>query len=621
MYWTVRAFAISLFLVLATGLASGTAAQTSTVNAAVPELAGLDQEIIQTMSALNVPGLAVGVVRNGEVIYAGGFGWRDIEQDLPVTPQTLFGIASCTKPFNTLLTGMLVNDGILDWDQPVKELVPEFELWDDYTTRHITLRDMATHRSGLPRHSATWVNSSKCRSELFGALKHLEPTAELREHYQYNNLMYMASGHICGLVTGHTWEELVQARILDPLQMDETVFTEQDMRDGGDFALGYDWRGEGFESTHGYVELPLPRKQAVAPAGGIISNVDDMLQWLSLQLSDGHRAGELLISPYQLQAMHAPQATMMRMRNNSATTPLSVMGLGWKIEPYRGHYLVAHEGVIGGYSAEVALLPDQGIGVVVLSNAHLTPAPAIVRMLACDRLLGLDPSGGGQGILSRVVAARSQTTVTAGDTQAAAIDHLRVAGTKPSHALADYCGIYSHPAYGEAFITESEGVLWLDFHRLHMPLDHYHYEIFTSTNRPERYLEPKLLPETYVISFHTDEMGVIDSLEMPLEPTVDPITFSRTAVNPLQDTDFVASIEGNYDLGGVSYVIKAHEYQWISVYNDRLGNFLYYPQNETTFVNKDDDRATIKFCFDNEGGVTAIFGTPGGFFEAVKVAD
>ena len=178
----------------------------------------LSEFINEAMQEWKVPGLAIAIIKDSQIIFCEGFGKRDVEQNLSVTPQTLFAIASCTKPFTTMAMSILVERGLLDWDKPVRSYLPTFKLYDSYATEHITPRDLVTHRSGLPRHDAMWSQSPFTRQEIFHRLQYLEPNHELRTVFQYQNLMYMTAGYLVGEITESSWEEFVQQEIFNPLE-------------------------------------------------------------------------------------------------------------------------------------------------------------------------------------------------------------------------------------------------------------------------------------------------------------------------------------------------------------------------------------------------------------------
>ncbi|MDE2978859.1 MAG: serine hydrolase, partial [Acidobacteriota bacterium] len=202
-------------------------------------LEGFDEWVESVMTEWKVPGLGVAIVEDGKTVYARGYGWRDIERELPVTPDTLFAIGSNTKSFTATLLAMQVDDGALAWDEPVRTVLPEFHLHDPVATAQMTAADLLSHRSGLPRHDLYWLATGKSRAEMLAGLHHLEPSATFRSSFQYQNLMYMTAGKVSERIGGKSWEELVEERILRPLGMKRANFSVTRMQEDDDFSYGY----------------------------------------------------------------------------------------------------------------------------------------------------------------------------------------------------------------------------------------------------------------------------------------------------------------------------------------------------------------------------------------------
>jgi CubicO group peptidase (beta-lactamase class C family) len=263
--------------------------------------AGLDSFVEQVMRDWKVPGLALAVVKDGQIVYAKGYGYRDVKNGLKVTPDTLFAIGSCSKAFTAAAIGILVDEGKLEWDKPVRSYLPDFTLWDEYATAHLTVRDLITHQSGLPRHDLMWYGSPLSGQELFERLRYLEPSKPLHAKFQYNNLMFMTAGVLIGKVSGGTWEEFVQRRLLDPLGMKTTRLSVRDLAQTADASLPYN-------ETNGEIKvIPYRNIDAIGPAGSINSSVNEMSHWLVAQLDKGKYNGKQLISEASLRENHTPQ--------------------------------------------------------------------------------------------------------------------------------------------------------------------------------------------------------------------------------------------------------------------------------------------------------------------------
>src|SRR2546421_1496614 len=350
----------------------------------MPQLQGFADFVRSTMQNWKVPGLAIAVVKDDAVIFTQGFGERNMEDNLEVTPQTLFPIASCTKAFTTTAMAILANEGKLDWDTPVKNYLPTFKLYDLFASEHMTPMDLVTHRSGLPRHDLMWYNSSYTRQELFGRLQYLEPNKDFRAVWQYQNLMYMVAGYLVGQIAGQGWEDFVQQRIFDRLGMSSSVFSTTTAQQTADFSFPYK------EKKDEVKRIPFYEGQwSIAPAGAIVSNIADMTQWLLLHVNKGKHGDTQIVSENQVTQMHAPHM-IAPVTFPFPEIPIVNYGLGWFVEPYRGHVIVEHGGNIDGFSSLVTLLPEHNIGVAVLTNLDGIPVPNILTYNICDRLLGLD---------------------------------------------------------------------------------------------------------------------------------------------------------------------------------------------------------------------------------------
>ncbi|MBD2515013.1 serine hydrolase [Nostoc sp. FACHB-973] len=467
---------------------------------------GITAFINKTMQEWKVPGLAIAVIKDSKIIFCEGFGKRDVEQNLIVTPQTLFAIGSCTKAFTTMAMSILVEKGLLNWDKPVINYLPTFKLYDSYATEHITPRDLVTHRSGLPRHDAVWYKTPFSRQEIIERLQYLEPTHELRTIFQYQNLMYTTAGYLVGEIAQSNWEDFVQQEIFNPLEMRDSNFSVETSQKANDFALPYQEKEDKIES------ISFCNIDITGPAGSINSNVIDMANWLLLQLNQGKFGDKQIISSSNLSQMHSPQIVMTQTLEYKELF-YEFYGLGWTITSYRGHNLIQHGGNIDGFSARTTLLPQDNIGIVVLTNLDKNPVINTVTYYVCDRLLGLNEVPWNERMKEKYAQAK-ETTAKAKEQIASACK----TGTQPSHPLEDYTGYFEHPAYGVLSIQINDNYLRATYNSIIYKLEHYHYDIFVKSELSE---QPEL------ISFLTDTKGNITSLTFPLEPTVKGILFSR----------------------------------------------------------------------------------------------
>ena len=546
------------------------------------ELKGFSKFVRSTMEAWKVPGAAIAVVRDGEIVFMRGFGLRDVENGLPVTPQTIFALASGTKAFTTMALGLLADQGKLDWDTPVRHYLPDFKLHDPFATERITPRDLVTHRSGLPRHDMAWYNSPYEREELVHRLRYLRPNKDLREVWQYQNLMYMAAGYLIEHLTGETWETFVRRHIFEPLGMQGSNFSVEVSQTLPDYALPH-------KDNEGRVEqIPFYNACAVGPAGAINTNVAGMARWLLLHLNRGRLGDSQFISEGQIRQMHAPQMAMQQPAKWDEL-PHKSYGLGWFVEPYRGHDLIHHGGNLDGFATMTTLMPRDNIGVVVLSNLNGTPLPWLVCLNAYDRLLGL-PEIAWNDRYKRDEAEQKEGEERARTTS----EERRVPETYPSHPIQSYAGNFEHPGYGVLRFTHEDGKLHASYNGTQLPTAHYHYDTFELTHTT--------WDTRYKATFATDARGDIVSVALPLEPTVGDIVFTRMPDPALTDPSVLRSFAGEYDLFGMPMTIALVKQGLLARIPGRP-DWPLVPRAGTEFLLKDLSGWSIEFIRDEGGAV------------------
>ncbi len=465
-------------------------------------LKGFDEWVAATMAEWHIPGVAVGAIKDGQIIIAKGYGYRDVEAKEPVTSRTVMGIGSNSKSFTVVLMGILVDQGRLAWDVPVRTYLPDFELYDEFATREMTPRDLVTHRSGLPRHDNLWYGRPFTREQLYQRLRYLEPSASFRSRYQYQNLMFMTAGYLTERITGQSWDAQIREKIFGPLGMTRSNTSVRESPQAGDFAYPYTLRNDSI------IRLPFRNVDAIGPAGSINSTVDDMLKYIQFRIDRGSGERRLLSKESEIQ-MQSPQMVSGGISEYDELG-LSTYGLGLGVTGYRGHKVVGHGGGIDGFISAMAWMPRDRIGIMVLTNlSGNNPVPVLLQRNLFDRLLGLP-------LVDWV--ARQRTADSTGASRAAKerelIDQQRKPGTQPSHPLADYVGRYQHPGYGtlEVVLDNNELAVILDPHRA--KLSHYHYDVW-------RIQDPGgVVPFGGLLRFLTSEKGEIDRVAVPLEPNL-----------------------------------------------------------------------------------------------------
>lgn len=465
------------------------------------KLQGFSSFVNGLLEEWKVPGLAVAVVKDGEVVLAEGFGVRDITTGEQVTSETVFAIASVSKAFTTMAMGMLADEGKLDWDTPVKRYLPQFKLSDVYRTDHLTPRDMVCHRSGISRHDAIWYNNQKySRAELVERMQYLEPNAGFRQVWQYNNMMYIAAGHLVEQVAGVSYEEFVQKRIFEPLKMRNSTFTIAESQKNENLARPHAL------SQDELIAIDLLHVDLLGPAGSINSTVEDLANWALLHLNEGAFADAELISKKNLKEMHRPQMVIGDDLTYKEIGYRSY-GLGWHILPYRGYNVVRHSGGIDGFTTLVTLMPEEKIGVVVLTNREDNPLTYVTSYNLYDRLLGLDLIDWNARLREEQEKMKAQDNQEKADKLAG-----RVEGTSTSHPLADYLGTYQQEAYGEIEVQAAGDGLQLVYNDIVYTMTHHHYDVFFAEHEAPTYHFNNL------VTFFTDSVtGEIRSLSLSFE--------------------------------------------------------------------------------------------------------
>jgi CubicO group peptidase (beta-lactamase class C family) len=469
------------------------------------KLDGFDSYMAQILKDWNTPGIGVGIVVNDKLVFAKGYGYRDYEKKLPFTPTTLQQIASNSKLFTAVAAGMLVEEGKLTWDKPIRESVPTIQFYNDQLNNNVTLRDMLSHRTGVTRHDLIWFKSPYTRKELFERLKYLEPQEPMRQTFLYNNLMFSAVGEIIELKSGQRWEQFVREKIFSPLDMKTTTYGIDDMSKSPDHGVPYREKRDSFD----LYKIPYYEDtEGVAPAGAIISNIDELSHWLIALMNDGKYNGKQVLPAKVLKDTLQPAIGLP----NSLGEALGfwellnpAYGMGRQTVSYRGHLLTFHGGDLPGFHSQVCFMPNDKIGVIVLViSDHSAPLYNIVGYNIYERLLGMDQTPWSERQLKMRLANKK-----AGTEARAKAGGDRVPNTKPSHALADYAAEYESPAYGIVKISQKSDALQFDFHDFHFPLSHFHYDRF-DTPDDEQYGK-------FSVNFRTNPQGDVDNAVISLD--------------------------------------------------------------------------------------------------------
>jgi CubicO group peptidase (beta-lactamase class C family) len=506
------------------------------------KLEDFDAYMAKTLKDWNAPGVGVGIVVNNELVFAKGYGFRDYEKKLPFTPATMSPIASNTKLFTAVAAGMLVQEGKLTWDKPVRESVPAIRFYNDQLNNTVTLRDMLSHRTGITRHDTIWYKSDFSRKQLFEKLVYLEPQEPMRQTFLYNNLMFAAVGYLIELQSGKTWEQFVKERILDPLEMSSTSYAIADMLNRPEFGVGFTEKRDSFE----LYRIPYYEDiEGVAPCGAIVSNIEDLSHWLIALMNDGKYHGKQVLPAEVLNATLQPAIalpnTTLETRGWSEVLN-SAYGMGRQTASYRGHLITYHGGDLPGFHTQVSYMPQDHIGVIVFEiGNHSQPLYNIVSYNVYERLLGMTQTPWSERQLE--IRLKNKKAGTEARTKA---DEGRVPNTEPSHPLTAFAGVYENPAYGLMTIGLKDNQLQFDFHKIRFPMTRFHYDRFDT---PDDEQDGK-----WSVNFRTNPQGDIDLAVMSLDEAEAVFARKPDAIDP----KLISQLPGAYETpGGVKIQVAS----------------------------------------------------------------
>src|SRR5580698_1752946 len=497
-------------------------------------LGDFDAWIAQQLKDWNGVGLAVGIVSGDKLVFAKGYGFRDYGAKLPMTPDSLAQIASNSKLFTAVAAGMLVDQGKLTWDKPIRQSVQQIQFNSNELNDNVTLRDMLSHRTGVTRHDLLWFKSDFTRPELFEKLKYPEPEQPLRQEFLYNNLMFTAVGYVIELKSGQPWEQFVRTNIFQPLDMKSTTFTLADAMKSPEYAVPYTERRDTFE----IYKLPSHEDAVgIAPAGGIVSNINDLSHWLIALMNNGMYSGKQVLPADVLKETLHPAIALPNSGGDAKgywENLNPAYGMGRMTSSYRGHLYTFHGGDLPGLHSQVSFMPNDHIGVIVLNvGDHTAPLRDIVNFNVYERLLGMDQTPWSQRQLpDRLTMKKVEQEARAKSGEA------QVPNTHPSHPLADYAAEYENPAYGIIKISQKGDALQFDFHQFSFPLTHFHYDRFDTPDDEEF--------GQFSLNFRTNPAGDIDTIAISLDegeqiftrkpPTIDDATGQKLAGTYLTPT-------------------------------------------------------------------------------------
>ncbi len=572
-------------------------------------LAGIDTFINRILKEWSAAGVTVAVVEKNKVIMTRGFGYRDYENKIPVTENTLFAIGSCTKAFTSSLLAFPMKDGKLDLDKPVTQYLPELRFIDDELNNNVTARDMMSHRTGLPRHDLAWYGSSTRRDSLIYIIRYFEKTAPLRRAWQYNNFMFVTQGVLAEKLSGKSWDTLVREHLFTPLNMTSSNTSMNDHVKAPDYSFGYK------EKDGTVTKMKFMNIDGIGPAGSINSNAKDMANWVMMWVNGGKFNGkEVLPATYYNQAISSQMVIGGGLPSKEQPDVFfSNYGFAWFLANYRGHYRVDHGGNIDGFSSSTTFFPTDSIGIFVSVNQNGSPIPGIIRNTIADRLLGLKYKDWHrtQKVAVDKAKAAAKEKLKADSTQ-------RKMGTRLTHAITDYAGTFTNEGYGTLTIEQQKDSLVAKYNALTFKMKHYHFNYFN------------FLPvadgvdadEDAAIKgqFNINVKGEIESLSIPLQTGVKDIVFKKKVETIDVSKADLEKYTGDYELPGPTVVkVYIRGDKTLMVLVPGQPDYEMLPVKPDLFNFKAISGFSVRFEKNDAGEVTALyFIQPNGTFKATR---
>jgi CubicO group peptidase (beta-lactamase class C family) len=479
----------------------------------------IDSLVNKTLSTFNVPGIAVGIVKDGKLIHAKGYGVRSIKRPAKVDEHTLFGIASNSKAFTSAALAMLVDEHKVTWDTKVNDVIPDFKMYESYITQEMTVRDLLTHRSGLGLGAGDlmiWPDSSSVtKSQLIHNLRYLKPVSSFRSQYDYDNLMFIVAGDIITRVSGMPYEDFIESRIMKPLGMTETADSWYRLKDKSNIIDGHAPVGDKLAT------VGLSFSEVGNAAGGIYSNINDMSKWVIAQINEGRYGTDLkdsLFSKKEHKEMWTPQ-TIIR-GSSPYNTHFSSYGLGWFLSDVNGYFQATHTGGLAGIVTQVTILPELKLGIIVLTNQQSGAAFNAITNSIKDSYFGIKGKDRiKQYNDSRLAGEKEAKDITDKISADIAVQQKALKNNK---ALTNIKGTYQDPWFGKVRIAEKNGGLY-----------------YTSANSPK--LQGKMYfykGNTFIVKWNERSLDADAYVTFSLDHNAKPNGYKLESISPLTDFSF-----------------------------------------------------------------------------------
>jgi CubicO group peptidase (beta-lactamase class C family) len=489
----------------------------STVCAQISE-SEVDVLVERTLKTFNVPGIAVGIVKDGKLVLAKGYGVTNIKSGQKVNANTLFGIASNSKSFTSAALAILVDEGKINWDDKVIKYLPEFRMYNDYVTNEFTIRDLLTHRSGLGLGAGDlmiWPDGHDFTPEdIVKNIQYLKPVSPFRTKYDYDNLLYVIAGEVIEKVSGESWCDFVETRIMQPIEMTKSAASWSRLKDTANTIVPH-------VPTNGKLEvIPRYKNHIFDAAAGIYSSVTDLSKWLIVQLNDGkYNTNKQLFSKKQHDEMWKPQTIMSLPDTHPYKTLFRNYALGWRVEDINGHLQVSHTGALDGVFTQTLMIPELKLGIIVLTNQQSAPAFSAISNTIKDSYLGIKNPDHILVLSAKTSQEEDNADKITDEVWTTVAKNIR---NKVKIDNSKYIGNYKDPWFGLVLIQERKGKLYFVSNRSKRLIGELFY-----------YKDQNFAVKWDVRSFHADAYIFFD-----VDANGQATHFKMKAISPLTDFSY-----------------------------------------------------------------------------------
>jgi CubicO group peptidase (beta-lactamase class C family) len=472
-----------------------------------------------TLKTFDVPGIAVGVIKDGKLIHAKGYGVKSLRTMQKVDENTLFGIASNSKAFTSAALGMLVDEGKLKWDDKVTDYIPEFKMYDPYVTEAFTIRDLLTHRSGLGLGAGDLMmfpdSNNFTKKDIIHNLRYLKAVSSFRTKYDYDNNLYIVAGEVVARVSGKSWEDFIEQRIMQPLGMMTSKASVNRLNNRNNIVMPH-------APVNGKVTtIDIEWSEIANAAGGIVSNITDLSKWLIMQMDSGRYGdGKKIFSQEVHEDFWAPQTIINISGGGAYNTHFAAYGLGWFLSDVKGYKQVTHTGGLAGIVTQITLIPELKLGIIVLTNQQSGAAFTAITNTIKDSYLGVKGTDRVKQMHDRVVKNEAEAKKIT-DTIWAGIA-AQQKNTAPKADIKNFIGTYTDQWFGDVIISIKNGQPWFD-----------------SKRSPK--LSGVLLPfkgNTFVAKWNDRSMDADAYVKFELDENGKASGFKMAAISPLTDFSF-----------------------------------------------------------------------------------